>query len=216
MSKQTAKGRRSRTLTSLNQQPPNALVPQTAPMFISHHLKHAREYPLYGCWVIKNWQEAGLTPVVIARQQEFRRIVFGVYLVDYYCLGIKNSFARTDCSFSKFERELPVLCSGEPEPRSVEFAHEMIYGALEYADKLGFQPHPDYYQMGANLILDPPDAHPRMDHIAFGHHGKPLYITGPNDTEAMISFVIRTLTRTCGEGNFDYLVGIGGSGDMND
>ncbi len=138
MSKQTAKGRRSPTLASLNQQPSNALAPQAAPMFISQHLKHAREYPLYGCWVTKNWQEAGLSPVVIARQREFRRIVLGVYLVDYYCLGIKNSFTRPDCSLSKFERELPMLCDDQPEPCSVEFAHEMIYGALEYADKLGF------------------------------------------------------------------------------
>lgn len=216
MSKQKSTGRRSQALTSLSQPSPYAMVPQTTPSFLSRHLTHAREYPLYGCWVMKTWQEGGMTPIVVARQQEFRRIVFGVYLVDYYCLGIKNAFTRTDYSFSKFERELPILCNSEPEPCSVEFAHEMVYGALEYADKLGFQPHPDFYQLGANLVLDPPEAHPRVDHIAFGHDGKPFYVSGPNDTEAMTSFVIRTLKRTCGEGNFDYLVGLGGFGDMDD
>jgi hypothetical protein len=55
-----------------------------------------------------------------------------------------------------------------------------------------------------------------VDHIAFGHDGKPFYISGPNDTEATISFVMRTLRRTCGEGNFVYLIGMGGSGDMDD
>ena len=216
MSKQPAKGRRSRSLPALTQQLSNVVGPQTAPLFISRHLQHAREYPLYGCWVMKDWQEAGITPVVVARQQESRRVVLGLYLVDIYCLGIKNTFARTDYSLNSFERELPALCSGEPEPCSVEFAHEMVYGALEYADKLGFQPHPDFYRLGVNLVLDPPDAHPRVDHITFGHEGKPLYVAGPNDSEGMVSFVMRTLTRTCGEGNFDFLVGLGGSGDMQD
>ena len=157
-----------------------------------------------------------MTPVIVARLQEERRITLGIYLVDLYCLGIKSAFTRTDYSLNKLERELPLLCSGEPEPCSVEFAHEMIYGALEYADRLGFQPDPDFYKLGANLVLDPPDAHPRVDHIVFGHDGKPFYVSGPRDSEAMISFVIRTLTRTCGAGNFDYLVGVGGPGDMDD
>ncbi len=58
-------------------------------------------------------------------------------------------------------------------------------------------------------MLDPPDAHPRVDHVLFGKDGKPFYVSGPYDDERKISFVINTLTRTCGEGNFDYLVGFG-------
>jgi hypothetical protein len=134
-------------------------------------------------------------------------------MVDLYCLGIKDVFTRTDYSLNRFERELPKLCSGAPQQCSVELAHEVIYGGLEYAEKLGFQPHPDYHKQMADLMLDPPDAHPRVDHVAFGKDGKPLYVSGPYDDEQKINFVMKTLTRTCGTGNFDYLVGFGGMPD---
>lgn len=210
MSKQTAKGRRS--LTAQSQNAPG--VPMT-PTYLSRHILRARERPFHGCWIMSSWDEGGMTPVVVARQQDDGRIVFANFLVDLHCLGIKNVMCRTDYSVKHFERELPSLCSDEPEQCSVELAHEVVYGALEYAAKLGFEPHRDFYLLGANLLLDPPDVHPRTNGVTFGNDGKPLYVSGPHDTQAVISSVMRTLRRTCGEGNFDYIIGLGSSDDID-
>jgi hypothetical protein len=105
------------------------------------------------------------------------------------------------------------MCSNAPEKCSPEFTHEVIYSGLEYAEKIGFQPHTDYKTQMADLILDPPDAHPRVDHVPFGKDGKPLFFTGPYDDEHKISFVINTLNRTCGEGNYHYIEGWAGNPD---
>jgi hypothetical protein len=210
MSKKTTKDKKSPPLPKPNRQIPISLVRKTALIEPGLPLQHARDYSLYGCWIMAGWQDAGITPVIVAREQEPGKIMFGVYMVDLYCLGIKDVYTRTDYSVNRFERELPKMCSGAPQQCSVELAHEVIYGGLEYAEKLGFQPHPDYHKQMADLMLDPPDAHPRVDHVSFGKDGKPLYVSGPYDDERKINFVMKTLTRTCGAGNFNYLVGVGG------
>jgi hypothetical protein len=42
-----------------------------------------------------------------------------------------------------------------PEEYSPEFAHELIYGAIEYAARYGFQPHPDFTKQLAISFLLP-------------------------------------------------------------
>lgn len=209
MSKKSKKDKRSRPLPKPNRQIPNSSIRPVIAFGQSPYLQNARVYPLHGCWIMDGWQDTGITPVIVARMQDNDRVMFGVYLVDYYCLGIKNAYTRVDYSRNRFERELPKLCANAPVSCSVELAHELIYGALEYAEKLGFEPHLDFYKQKADQILDPVDAHPRTNGVTFGKDGKPLYVSGPYDSEMKSRFVINTLTRTCGPGNFDYLVALG-------
>jgi hypothetical protein len=210
MSKKTDKDKKPRPLPRQNQQIPNSLIRKATALGVSLPLQNAREYPIYGCWIMAGWKEAGITPVVVAREQEPGRVMIGVYMVDLFCLGVKDVFTRTDYTLSRFERDLPELCSGAPQKCSVELAHEVIYGALEYAEKIGFQPHSDFKRQMADLLLDPPDAHPRVDHVRFGKDGQPFFVAGPYDDKYKISKVINTLRRTCGEGNYQVLAGMDG------
>ncbi len=174
-----------------------------------YYLQHVREYPILGCWIMSSWQKEGITPVVVARQPGPDRVIFAVCLVDLYCLGIKDAYTVVDCSHAKFLRELPQMCAGAPEQCSVELAHEIIYGSLEYAQRYGFQPHRDFTTQMCDQVLDPPETHLRKDHVKFGYKGKPLFVSGPNDDERRIESVINTLKSTAGEGNFHYMVGSG-------
>ena len=174
-----------------------------------YYLQRAREYPIMGCWVMEGWQDEGITPVVIARQQQPDKVIFAVCLVDIYCLGIKDAYANADISLQKFQDGLPKMCSGAPEPCSVELAHEIIYGGLEYAEQYGFKPHFDFTAQFCDQVLDPPEIHPRTNNVLFGKDGKPFFVSGHYDDERKISSVINTLARTAGEGNFHYIAGIG-------
>lgn len=156
-----------------------------------------------------DWKESGITPVVVAREQSPDKVIFAVPLMDLYCLGVKDAYANADYSRKQFERKLPQMCAGAPEECSIELAHEIIYGGLEYARRYGFDPHPDFTRQMADKVLDPPDAHPREGKVEFGKDGKPLFASGPYDDEHRINKVINTLMRTAGEGNFDYLIGMG-------
>lgn len=200
------KNKKSRPLPRANRQIPHSSVRPFTTSSQSSLFEKAQEFPFYGCWIMEGWQDSGITPVVVARMQDDHLIMFGVYLVDHYCLGIKNVFTGLNYSRNRFERELPEFCINAPAACSVELAHELIYGALEYAKKLGFEPHPDFYRQKADLILDPPDMHPRENNIEFGSEGKPLYVSGPFDSEMKSRSVVDTLMRTCGEGNFHHLI----------
>ncbi|HLF89011.1 MAG TPA: hypothetical protein VI451_08715, partial [Anaerolineales bacterium] len=173
------------------------------------YLQHAREYPIMGCWVIDGWEEQGITPVIVARQQAPDKVIFAVCLMDIYCLGVKDAYANADFSLAKFQHELPTMCNGAPKECTVELAHEIIYGGLEYAARYDFQPHRDFTAQMCDKVLDPPEVHPRSHDVTFGKDGKPFYVSGPYDDERKINSVIKTLTRTAGEGNFHYLVGFG-------
>jgi hypothetical protein len=174
-----------------------------------YYLKNARSYPFLGCWKFADLEDAGIGPVVIARKQSENRVLFGVYLLDIWCLGIKDAFVRTDVSLAKFQKELPRLCSDLPQEISIEFAHELIYGAKEYAEKYGFQPHPDFTRQMADQVLDPPDAYPRTHNIEFGKEGKPHFVAGPYDDEQRCRHILNTLERTAGPKNYSFIVHFG-------
>ena len=209
MSKKQKKDKKPRA-PKINWQTPHSRIRPIQILGPRHYLQHAREYPIMGCWVMDGWdEEGGITPVVIARQQDPDKVIFAVCLVDIYCLGIKDAYANADISLAKFQRELPKMCSQKPKACSVELAHEIVYGGKEYAARYGFQPHRDFTAQMCDKVLDPPEAHPRSHNVTFGKDGKPFYISGPYDDERRINAVINTLMRTAGEGNFDYLIGVG-------
>ena len=84
MSKKKSKDKKSRPLPKPNRQIPNSMIHPLAAIGLSSYLQHAREYPLHGCWIMSGWEEAGITPVVVARVQESDRIMCAVYMVDLY------------------------------------------------------------------------------------------------------------------------------------
>ena len=216
MSKKTKKDKKPRPQPKPNWQIPNSMIKAMKLFSPSHYLQHAREYPIIGCWIMAGWYEAGITPVVVVREQEPGKVMFANFMVDLTCLGVKDVYTKTDIPISKFEKLLPKMFNGSMEKCSVELAHEVVYGALEYADRYGFKPHPDFKALMADMLLDEPDAHPREDHVVFGKNGKPFYISGPYDDERKRQFIFNTLMNTAGEGNFDYVIGMDGLMDELD
>ena len=90
-------------------------------------LRRARTYPLYECLISDNWnkkEHSGLVEVLVARKQPDDTICFGVYLIDVYCLGLKNTFADANFSRSRYLNEIrnKVIRAGKPVECSLELA----------------------------------------------------------------------------------------------
>mgnify|MGYP001400333157 FL=1 len=89
MSKKSKKAKRSKPMPKVVEQYSRSSVRPLQSTTPNEIVLKAQEYPIFGCWVMESWQDMGITPVVVARRQDNDRILFGVYMVDYYCLGVK-------------------------------------------------------------------------------------------------------------------------------
>ncbi len=172
-------------------------------------LRRARTYPIYECLISDNWNKKdskGLVEVLIARKQPDDNICFGVYLIDVYCLGLKNTFANADFSRSRYLSEIrnKVFRAGKPVECSIELAQQMIYQSIEYAEQFGFEPQKDF--MLSQYLLTPRGELEEPYDLTFGKDGKPFFIAGPHDNVARI---MKQLEKTAGTGNYHYLTTIG-------
>ena len=158
--------------------------------------------PLSGTWVDADWQDRVRPTVLVARTQPDARIMFGAFFIDRFCTGIKDSNWVVNFDPDMFEHEtLPRAYPSQP-PASIseEMAHEMVWGAAEYAAKLGFAPHNSF--QNSQRVLEPADAFPRTGTVTFGYRGRPTYVPEESDNEIAI---LKTLIRSVGLGNFYYI-----------
>jgi hypothetical protein len=176
-----------------------------------------------GCWVNRGWstglsidpatgwtdEEAsddlgtgGLAAVLVARKHGWDKVSHCGYLVDAYCLGVKNAHGPevdTEQELRRFREQYFGSYDAGYRQVPVELAQHLVFGARDYARGLGFEPHPDFAAAAPHLG----DWSGRAA-ITFGRDGKPLYISGPYDDARK---VIKTLEKNVGEPpKFDYVL----------
>ena len=169
-------------------------------------LHDATTYPIIQCLIPADWRNSGLANVIITREQPDGRIVFGNFLVDIFCLGVKNCFVKANMTKSEYEAKFLAPTEEKMGPFvdcDVALAHAVVYGAVDYARSLGFEPHPDYAK--CRSFLEPKERLGSLPYVEFGKDGKPFYISGPNDDA---EYVLETLSQNVGEGNYDSMLGI--------
>ena len=183
-----------------------ALIPSSPQAII----RRARTFPLYECLISDNWKkedDMGLIQIALARQQPDGNICFGVYLIDKFLLGLKNTFAEADFPRSRYQSEIrnKIFSKQKPVNCPIELAHQMIYQSIEYAQQFGFEPQRDF--MVSQYLLAPRGELEEPYDLTFGKDGKPFFIAGPHDNVARI---MRQLEKTAGPGNYHYIAPIGG------
>ncbi len=176
------------------------------------------EADVVGCWISPGWSRellihrragwddvddradappGGLALVLVARAGRRDRVSVCGYLVDTFCLGVKNTIGpermrrRELLSFSRtYFRAFP----SPPLPAPIEQAQHLVHGAVAFAAGLGFDPHPDFAAGRGHLgELSEPCA------ITFGREGRPLYVPGPYDNPIA---VMEQLSATVGTDGF--------------
>ena len=166
----------------------------------------AAQAPIYECKVPVHLFEMGIGNVIFSRHLPSGKIAASVFLLDVYCLGVKNAFySIVDVAeFRKLIEKISYDSSlQEIDPAGVR---KLVEGGVAYARQLGLNPHADYF-LAARLFGDV-DASSCPVIYEFGHEGKPFYISGPNDTPARIRQIIDILGHKCDLGGFDYQISI--------
>lgn len=171
-------------------------------------IRRSRAFPVFECWISDNWDkdDLGLVEILLSRQQPDGDICFGTYLIDKYCLGLKSTFANAGFSLSRYQNDVlgRVFRKLKPVECPLELAHQMIYGAIDYAAQFGFEPDKDF-ALSQHLLL-PRGELAEPYHLTFGRNGKPFFIAGPYDNAERI---INRLEKTAGPGNYDFVSPLG-------
>lgn len=177
----------------------------------------AAESPVLGCWVSPGWSRellverrhgwddvelgphgpAGIALALVARGGRRDEVTLCGYLVDTFCLGVKNTLGPQRVR----RRELPefvrlyfVAFPASALAVPLDLAQHLVHGAVTFGSGLGFDPHPDFAKVREHLPeLTEPCA------ITFGREGRPCYVHGitedPRD-------VVRTLLASVGRDGF--------------
>jgi len=152
-----------------------------------------------------NLFDAGIGYVVVSRFKSDGQVESGVFLLDVYCLGVKNAFFSR-LNQSEYESRLVqrVFANGGSQPLTPACGRKLVQDAVAYAQNLGFAPHPDYKT--ACRVFGGISAAECNEVFTFGKDDRPCFIQGPNDSELFCRKATTLLTIKCGEGNFDYIL----------
>jgi hypothetical protein len=168
--------------------------------------QEAASAPVLHCWAIRELWQAGIGHVLLSRQLDNGNVAFVVFLVDVYCLGVKdvimNVLPRAVYDANIHERmtkRFPVVLL------KPECCRKLVEGAVQYALDLGLPPHADYRV--AKLIFGSIAAEACTQQYVYGKDGKPLFVSGPYDDDAKCRFVLRALQDHCGPDGYHYLMG---------
>ncbi|MFN0204585.1 MAG: hypothetical protein ACKVTZ_23920, partial [Bacteroidia bacterium] len=163
--------------------------------------ERARKMPLHACFVNKGWEDEGQAMIIVVRKMGSEKYIVGAYLVDIFCLGLKDTYFHIlpEENFQEFQKNL------QPShiPMDFALAQNVIYGAIEYAEDLGFQPA-GAFQTTEYILDDIDDV--EYQEVPFGKEGKPFYIQSYDDRNS--AHILKMLENKVGAGNFHYLLAI--------
>ena len=164
-------------------------------------LAAASEAPILHCCYLKAFWEVGIGNVLISRQLSSGNVAFVMFLVDVYCLGVKDLFLNI-LPRAVYDEKIydHLLDQGPVQKLKPEYARKLVEGAVEYARALELPPHSDY-RVG-KLIFGDISAEACPEQFVFGKNGNPFFFAGPHDHAARCHEILLTLNRVCGPGGY--------------
>ena len=158
--------------------------------------------PIRHCFLTESVFDIGMGTLVLARGATPHHIALSSFLIDVFCLGIKDvmfeSVERED-----FEMYMDATDAGSPMV-SVDpsYARKLLRDLAAWSQSIGFAPHRDFAaveRVFGDVSADASDAGFR-----FGRDGKPFYIPGSNDTAPLIHRRIEQLRKSLGDDGFGF------------
>jgi hypothetical protein len=163
----------------------------------------ASAMPVHECLAAEGMFETGMGSVWISRKSPNGKLSVGVFLLDIFCLGVKNALFEKNVSRQQYGM-MQIMSSAEVmHPIKPCCLKKLVLEAVAYAENLGFKPHEDYEE--TCILLQDIETTGCEAKYEFGQNGKPFYIPGPEDSPEMITRVVETLRQRCGADGFDVM-----------
>jgi hypothetical protein len=160
----------------------------------------AADTPIQHCFLTESVFDLGIGTLVLARGASPHRVALSSFLIDVFCLGVKNvMFESVDSDF--FEMYTAVTGAGSPMVAvDPGYARKLLRDLAAWSQSIGFAPHGDFAaveRIFGDVSADASDAV-----FQFGRDGKPVYIPGPSETAALIRRRTEQLRKYLGDDGF--------------
>ncbi len=162
--------------------------------------QRARSLEIGTCYVSKDLVASGEGHVIVTRKHTGGKVSVAFYLVDIWCLGVKDSFYRLRMDDFEFEGMIGAYRIDLREC-SYDEAHNWIYGAIAYAEEAGIEPDKSF-DITQYMLEEDDDNIPLIEY-EYGKDGKHTLVAH-SSFEA--SRYLPLLEKNLGEGNYDYIL----------
>lgn len=150
---------------------------------LAGQVRRAAAMPIQYCIVTEALFQIGMGTLHLARGATRDRLFVASFLIDTYCLGVKDAFVRSAGGdefafyFDAMAEEAPLK---EVDPA---YARKLLREAAAWAQSIGFAPHRDFATV-EQMFGDVDPAACEVE-FHFGRDGQPVYLAGPSDREKM-------------------------------
>ncbi|MCM1028807.1 MAG: DUF1186 domain-containing protein [Pseudoflavonifractor sp.] len=162
----------------------------------------ARSLPVGDCYMNYD-KEMGLSTVLVSRRRPSGNMAVAVYLVDTFCLGVKDISLMVNVTPQEYDEILTGYIERfDMVPVSYPEAHNLIYGAIEWAGEADIMPCKEW-ALGKYLLEEDTDDIPYVEY-EYGDKGKYHLIVTARKEDA---YLIPQLQKRLGD-NFHCTIGI--------
>lgn len=161
------------------------------------------------CYVSDDIWKEGIGVVVVTRLHKGGKRTVGFFLIDVFCLGVKDAGYRVRMDDSECDSFMERFDEMQMREASYEEAHNIVYGALSFAEEAGIGPCKDF-ALAKYVLEEDTDDIPLIEY-QFGKDGM-HYLFANSQLEA--SRYLPLMSKNLGDGKYRYVVSAGFASDI--
>lgn len=171
---------------------------------LAGQVARAAAAPIQCCLLTECLFETGIGTLLFARGSGSGQLVVGAFLLDTFCIGIKDIVLRP-MEAAQLDSYLDVLSAATlMAPVDPSYARKLLRDLVQWSGSLGFKPHADF--AAAERLFGDIDPQACETSFKFGQEGKPLYMAGPSEPPPLVRRRMDQLSTQLGSDGFHYIV----------
>lgn len=177
-------------------------MPQQQALSPERYIKEkARLLPIVECWITDGWDKCGLGTAIVARQHKNGNYTLGIYMFDTFCCGLTDSLYHFNVPEYEYREMLEEGCATlEMNPISYEELHNLIYGAVAFAEEAGLGPHSSF-KLTQYILEEDTDEIPLIEY-EFGKDGKHFLVA---TSRFQVNTLLPVMKKNLGD-DFSYVL----------
>lgn len=151
----------------------------------------AAQTPIQHCLLCGGLFDSGMATLILARGVTSYNLALGGFLIDTWCLGVKDTFFHTIGAESFEDLLAKMEAAGPVTSVDPAYARKLLRDAAAWAASLGIAPHRDFAVL--DKLFGDVDADSCDVTFQFGRDGEPTYISGPSESSAQVAHRVRVI-----------------------